>query len=606
MEPTLIVFGIKSLVRFLNAGKKAMEQAARDQDAVFPELIKLDISKKNVVFSIFTQDKYKGEIANHKLDSGLIDRAKSNDALAIDTLFLLAVKIKQTESVDVNKWLGSRSARAGITIIKQWSREDEPVSPLAQIMLTTADITLEYVALDPKLLDGDESDKLLSAFAGNLSRFIVEGDFGKRNGLLGRLGAGFLRAGLETISSNPEWVSSEAHLQAFISATTKPILDAVPASLSDQLNYQQVLDTLSGPVFKIALDTIAQNQARFLGKDLDTSRALGALVQKVLLGFAKGDFKALSGRKAILNLYQVVLDLAVRQPKLFIENDGSAKDQAIEKLFVDLAQTLQVDAGQFSQDLAGQLAASVIASVAENLPGFADNDEVWSKTLVELTQTLLRNLNMAMQNNQNLRSRHLQLFSTQQWQDLARILLRNLAETPALVIGQREQFAGVVTAIAAAMAADKNLLLRGDHWLAIAEVAAREAAANPGRLFRLDPAKPEDMLAARLLSLLISAGAESLAAPDKSGAVLFGNTLQNAIEIALQASAGNLKGFADNISVLEGVVRELTLIVAKHSDQLGSKEWLRAFRVLLMDVLEGDVARPVTLEGVLKLLQGVS
>jgi hypothetical protein len=46
MEPTLIVFGIKSLVRCFGTGKKAAEQLVRDRNAVFPELIKIDMSKK--------------------------------------------------------------------------------------------------------------------------------------------------------------------------------------------------------------------------------------------------------------------------------------------------------------------------------------------------------------------------------------------------------------------------------------------------------------------------------------------------------------------------------------------------------------------------------
>lgn len=604
MDSALVVFGIKSLVRCCSAGKRAMDQIARDQEAVFPELVNIDMSRKDVVFSVLMGEEYvKRVIKENNLDMAVVERARANDAAAIDVLFLLAVKLKAAEEADLTHWIGERGSPAGATMIKQWSSEKEPATPLAQFLLTAADIALEYVSIHPKLLDGDESDKMLTAFAGNLARFIDDkGDFGGKNGLLSRLSAGFLRAGLEAISDHPQWVSSEVHLQAFISATTEPMLLAMSdATLADKLDYQRALDSLSGPVFKAALGTIAQHQAEFLGDDLVISQAMGALTQGVLLQAAQGTFKQSFSKSGLLSIYQAGLGVAVKHPRLFIENDGSAKSKAAEKLFVDVGKVLQDNAGQFGKELGSQLAATVIDCVSANLPGFADDDG-WDKTLVEMTTALLSNLSQALNRNQPLK----QVFSAQQWQDLSRVLLKNLAETPALVMGQREHLEGVVTAIATAMANDKHLLLRGDSWVTIAEIAAKEAASNPGRLFRLDPAKPSDMLAAQLISLLVTAGSDSLASSGKSGAVLYGDTLKTAIEIALQATSGNVGGLHTTLDAVKTMLKDLNAIVCENPDLMGSKEWLRAFRLLLMDTLEGNLKLPVTLDYVLVLLKGVN
>lgn len=596
MEPTLIVFGIKALVRCCSVGQKALDQVARDQGAVFPELIKLDLTKKDVIFSIFIGEQFTRKVlVDNNLAPDLLERARNDDAAAIDTLFLLAAKLKAAENVDINGWVGDQSARAGVTLIKQWSQEKAPASPLARFMLSAADIALEYAAIHPKLLEGDESDKLLAAFAGNLSQFIDNnGDFGKQNGLLSRLSAGFLRAGLETISENPQWVSSEKHLQAFITSTTKPLLAATPDTLAENLNYQQMLDTLSGPVFKAALNTIAEHQTQFFGEDLVTGQALGALTQALLRSAAKGTFQQSLSKGGLLTVYQSALEVAIKQPQLFIKNDGSPKDNALEQLFVGVAETLRKHEGTFGKELATQLVSTVIATAADNLSGLAGDGE-WSKTYVDMATTLLRGLDNAIKANQPLR----QAFSAQQWQDLGRILLQNLAQTPSLVIGQKAQFEGVVTAVATAMANDKHLLLKGDNWVRIAEVAAQEAATNPGRLFKLNADNPKDMRVAQLISLLINTATDSL----NAGTVLYGETLQKAIVIALQSSSGNVKGLAENLDKIEAMVRKLTSVVAENPEQLGSKEWLRTFENLLPLILQGNSVEPITLENILQRLK---
>lgn len=598
MEPALIVFGIKSLVRCCSVGQKALEQAARDQGAIFPDLIKLDLSKKDVIFSILIGEEYTKKIfAENNLDMGLIDRAQNDDALAIETLFLLTVKLKAEESVDVWSWMDSNSSRAGATLMKQWSADKAPATPLTRFMLTAADIALEYAAIHPQLPNGGETKKLFAAFAGNLGKFIDdEGKFGKQHDLFRRLSAGFLRAGLQVIGENPQWISAEKHLQEFFTATTEPLLSALPDSLADSLNVQQVVETLSGPVFKAALDSIAQNQVQFLGDGLTTSKALGALAQATLRCATGKNFHQLFSKESLLTIYQALLEVAARQPQLFIENDGSAKDQVIEQLFVGASEILSKNSTHLGRELATQLTSLAITTAANNLPAVA-SDAAWSSTSVKLAATLLHNLDGVLKNNQPIK----QIFSYQQWRELSRILLRSIAETPAMIIGREEQFGGVVTAVATAMASDTHLLLHSSAWLNIAEVAAREAASNPGRLFRLNLQKPSEMLATQLISLLINAGAESLSSHNKAGVVLYGDTLQQAITISIQACSGNMQGLADNLDSLKSMVRDLTNIVAENQSRLGSKEWLLAFSHMLTEVLQGKLPSPITLEKILEI-----
>jgi len=601
MEPSLILFGIKSIMRIKQAGQQALEQSARDQEAIFPDLIAIDITRLDIVNSVFTLPKYQHYV------EGIGDYVttwsqRHDNTSSVDLLYLLAVKIKSEEGIDLDRWLTRNETAAGITFIKQWSESSEPASPLARIILTAADIALEYVSTNPKVIGvGSEGEKQLAAFAENLSELIDDqGNFGTKEGLAERLGSAFLRSGLEAIAENPQWISSKKHMQLFIANTSKPVLEALPTSLAEQLNYQQVVDSLAGPVTNAALNTIVQNQQAFLGDDFATSKATGAITQAVLVTAATGDLRERFSEEGLIEIYQSVLGVAINQPELFIENDGTAKSQLINNLFVGISTELQKYPDLSKGDLGVKIATVVLGSVNRNITNFIDQDTPWEKTLTEMITLIGSNLSTALEENGSLKN----LFSNDYLIEITRVILRNIAATPSMIIGNNENLSAVMSAVAIAMEKDKHLLLNGDDWIKIVDIISYEAATNPARLFKLNTDDPSSMAGLQLITLLVDSANLAVSDPGNLATVLYGDTLSEAINIAIQLASRHTQTILGQLTPLKEALQALNLLVSSHPQQLGSQEWLMLFEIILTRVSNADDEIIFTIEQAILILKG--
>src|SRR5258706_7936553 len=97
----------------------------------------------------------------------------------------------------------------------------------------------------------------------------------------------------------------------------------------------------------------------------------------------------------------------------------------------------------------------------------------------------------------------------------------------------------LVSAIAGAMAQDEHMLLSQADWMAILTTAAEEVAANPGRLLGMTGGTVTGSLLATLLNDIHSVAVEAWKSNARAGgAVLFGATLRDAMQIAIRACAG--------------------------------------------------------------------
>jgi hypothetical protein len=219
-----------------------------------------------------------------------------------------------------------------------------------------------------------------------------------------------------------------------------------------------------------------------------------------------------------------------------------------------------------------------------------------------MVQSLTVKFKGALDTNEKLNS----VFSKEQLIELGRILLSRMTGTPRMVLGSgTEAWEGLLTAVAAAMKEDKNLLLKGEDWIQIVETVADEAAANPTRLFQLNPNDPKDILAAKLINVVLKSAGEILKIPELKGkTVLFGKTLKDAIIIVFRETSGNPQDAQKALTQIEELVKELNLFVAQNHNRFGSKDWLRLFRVLLNAMLEGKSFPKLTEESANDILQG--
>jgi hypothetical protein len=606
MTPELLVFSINSIIRLGKAGKAAAEQAARDQDALFPLLKATDYDPLIYVNSYFRQDTERralvqGNNAPHKaLWDQVQDQAIENDE-GINDLLIISIQWETESGGSAPDPRVRTDLAAGSALVAQWNPSNKPVSPWIGVMLTAADIALAYVSTHPEILDiGSQGEKIISAYAKELAVLLPDdGNFGPEHGFGQRLGATFLKAGLSAVVTNPQWLSSEEHVQKLIGNSIKPLIDAFPAQTAvQQLVWSDLGEAIMGPVAAATFETLAANQAAFLGDNFQVDEALGALTNALFVEIAKDGLTDQFKKEGLLELYRAAVTVVVEKPALFVGADAGASDDLARDMVSSLARVL-VQVSDSDRQLGRQLAGTAIAVVGRNAQRFADEDEPWHAVAAQLVGSVTASLSTNILSQAAIKN----VLSQDQLVELGRIVVTSVGNSPSLVTGaDHAEWNGVISAIAQAMEADEKLLLSGDDWLQIASVAAREAATNPERLFKLDV---DQVLAGQLMSTLLEAASVALAEPTQAKrSVLYGDTLREALLITVRAASGNAGAVREHLAEIKLLSVSLNTFVIENHEEYGSKEWLRMFRMLLQAVLDGVGAPVLDAEIAEELLKG--
>lgn len=598
MDPALIIFGIQAVIRIGKAGTQAAEQYARDEASTFPDLKKLDFDRQTFISTFFSDPDnipyVAGEKAPYAEYWNTVEKPESTDVL-----YAAAVRITSEKGKKLQK---NSEELAGARLIKQWNPDHKPLSPFAGVILSAGDIILEYIGSDPSILGvGGNGEKLIGAFAKNLSTILPDdGNFGRQNRFGERLMGAFLRAGLETISKNPGWTVSEKHLEELIRVSVSPLIEALPDDITEQVIYRDIVDALIGPAASAAMQTMAKHPAAFLGQDFSTEKVFGSLTKALFDQAAETGLEDLFTREGLIDLYAAALDVAAKKPELFIGEKISSEDHLAHALLSKMAGVLKDVRPPLDSKIGVDLAVAAIDAVQENAHLFVDSADPWQNTVEEILQSVLKRLEADLTDHGRIKT----VLSKNQLTEIGRILLRHVAETPTMITGNRENLVQLTSVIAHAMAEDKNLLLGGNDWLEIFRVVAEEAAANPGRIFKIDTDQPGNDLATKALGLVFHAANDILKNGDlTSTSVLFGRTLRETIIILLRATAGNMKAADENLQDIETLVKSLGELVAQNSSSFGNKEFLRLFRLMLGAVIDGEGAPALTIEFVNNLLK---
>ena len=609
MSPDLFSFAFRALLRLGNAGKSALAQYARDRDAVFPDLIQPEPDLTVFVTGFFAQQNRQhfvtpgtGPYAEFWSPTG----PNESDPQSVDALYIAIVKIRSEEGIDIaNAMSADTEIAAGMVMIEQWADENEPVGPLARVLVTVADIALEYVANDPSIagLDG-RGEKLLAAFAQSLSTILPDdGNLGPKDRFAQRLFGVALRAGLETITSNTDILVDEEHVRDLLNKSLMPVIDSLPDNIVDQLDFKRTLEAISGPALSAALGTIADYPDAFLGKDFAGTTAIGAVTQAVLTEASDGDFADVFERDGLERVYKAALGVAATRPELFIDEISGDADDAARQLLTKFADVLRKDRDDDSPGIGPQLGVAVLEVVQTNVHLYVNADQPWEGLAADLLESMLTGFKAGVidGNNHPLQT----VFSKEQLVELGRLDLAPIAATPSMIASGNAEVTRLVELIASLAAADEDLLLTGDDWQEVAAVIVAEAAANPGRLFDLDGTDPNEKLAEELIKLVLTTASDSMRDVGRAGgATLFGGTLREAIIIVVTATSGNSAAARDHLPEIKAILTQLTAFVAVNKDQFGSKEWLTLFSDLLPVALSGTEVDELTIELAITILEG--
>jgi hypothetical protein len=634
ISPDLIVFAVRSLLKVGGAVDAAWQQSIRDDDLKAPHLTVVNPSKPDTVWEAYrTVDSLNKRVApggdleqfwdadaKNGMGGPLPGNAQAAEALlgaAESTYSLLSSESSSRE----------REERKGLELLKQWRAGQGPPPPLARVAIALASVAAEFAQANPALFaKGEKGEQLIRIAAEQIQAMLPDPDSREqwkdvdwnRYYFAERTLSILLQAGLRTATANPELLATEAHVQALIKATADPLLVAFDGNPRDPLDLMRIQDALLGPVAEAALKSVAENQRQFLGDRFAAEKAAGALTAAALGVIRERGLRNAFDDTTLLALVSAGLGVAASRPELFLDDKGRPKDRFAKDLLINISAAVQkltrdkklADLDVFTVDIA----VVVLGVVGEHASGLIAPSNPWEKVAADAVAAVAEGLADGLK-VQGLKAFQ-QVFTRAQATELVRIVVAELARTPGLLTGDdaSAELKQLVSALAAAIAADKTLLLSPANWQAIAAVAAEEAARNPARLFRLDASSPQAQVGTRIMTSILIAAADGFRKSGRlGGAVSFGEVLSEAIQTALRAASGNLEGAAlavgliaaangqplDNLGLL---VTTLDEIVADDPKQLGWREWRWLFRNLVIDAIDQGEAFKITKQGLLELL----
>jgi hypothetical protein len=621
MNPLLVVTAVRAAIRIGRTAADAFEQYAQERPILIPDAKRLNVQDPVAeIRKVALQfDEFAGLLDS---DPELKRLWQHNDLTAVpgaqEVVFAVALRFRARHGGPASH-LGAQTGEelAGGIMVAQWAEGKGPVSPWTRIVVSLADVALEYVGSNPEVLGiGGNGEKLIGAIAAALAEVIPDdaslADLGPKHRFAERLAGLVLSSGLKTITERPELVFGEEHLQALLKNSLPPLIAALPeGSVSAQIEWRRLADALVGPAVSAALGTLADRPGAFLGRSFASEKAAGVLVSGLLNAAKDVEVDKRFTKEALITLFRAATAVAAENPELILGDlldrdlsnpaDRKLADTIAVNLFRSVATTLKDRPAPFGEDLGVAVAVAAIEGLKASGPAIFDQDKPWEKVAGTVTGQILDGFAEALGND--AKSLKDTVFNKDRLVELARVVVAQIAITPHLVVDGNEEVKRIVAAVARAMAQDKHLLLTADDWIKIAGVAAQEAALNPGRLFGISDESLAGTIASDIIGrLLKTAGDDLVRASRPVGPVMVGETLRDSIIVTLRAIGGNVKQAFENRDAIDDLASALNDAAAEQGLSMGGKEWTRLFRELLPDVLSTGVVPSLTPAEINRLL----
>ena len=616
VSPETILFAVRALVRVGGAARAAYEQKVRDSDVIMPLPPQLDFEPIDYIRLTFDDARFRplvqagGRLAPHW---DAVSQRPADDPESQRIIVEAAEEIWQTELAKPRPqgYGGARrQEEAGFLVLSQWAEGDEPPPPLARLVVALADVAIGYVAAHPELLGvGSNGERLIVAMAQNLRVLLPDSDDPKdwpaerwsRFYFIERAVTIFTRASLETLSQHPDLVVDERHFQDLLGNVLNPLVAKLDEDPTRAPGLITLRDTLLGPMASAALSTLASHPVRFLGRSFTTDRAGGAVTNALIEEVAQNsDLRVVFSEQGLVGLYRAALGVAIDRPELFVGDDAEQAER-IRKYLRGAAELLRAAPRPYDADLAAGLGVLALEMAGEYASAALDPDDSWDALGRAALASFLSGIREGVAAGGHPGALE-KLLSRDQLTEFARIFFDQAARTPGMLTGDRANpaVANLVAGVAASMSKRGAELLTGEDWLALAGVVAREAARNPGRLFRLDEGDPNAQLGGRAIELVLGAAADAfLNGGLASGSVFFGETLRQAVELTIEAVVQNVEGAAKHLDEVAALFARIGALTATRPGRVGADAALALVAELAETIVdrgvvsvlrEGDVA----------------
>ena len=606
VSPQLVVFAIRAAIRIGRAAQLELENYIRNRAMTMPLILTIDIDPIEQLQAAIQ-------------DQGLVD----DEFTAIFQRYQNAATEDERHAAQLeiyafalDKGLVTHTEQAieeqGLITIRQWSLDAEKGMPLARIGLAMVEVALEYIATNPGVFGvGSNGERFVRAMAGAIDEILPDSDspgtviltpeqlFGERSLAI------FMHTGLSTLQAHIAATVEEEPLRDIAVAVLQPLVANFRDQKIERRKLNEFRDLLLGPMAREAINTVVRHQRRFLGSRFAKNRGLGAVTEAILKTVAREDgLQRVMQREVWVRVYGAILNVAVERPELFVKENSAEASQFGQNLVQTVALRLKEMTPPFNEAVAATIAADAIGVLSRHTVILFNQDSPWEMVAGDAIGSVLLSISSGMQDG--LEKETLEngtaldgeailkrVFSEDQVADLVHIITAQVAKTPAMLLDRdtRDEVKALVAGIARAISDSNRSLLSSEDWLEVAAVVTREAAKNPGRLFKIieadgNPVDPAKELAVRLIKKLLNAAANDLHARGRSkGSVLFGETLRIVIEETIAAAAGNAATAVNNEKALIGLVDRINKLQGVNATGFGCNEWLHIFRSYLKLVL---------------------
>jgi hypothetical protein len=610
MSPNVVILAVRAALRLARAGQQAFGQYARDRDALLPLIDKVEFPRADIVRGFFRTHE---ELITPTLQPAWAELQKAGRGVEPRGFDLLAAEFVRAQAAENPAVSPIADDFAGLWLVKQWGADQEPPGPLARLVLTLIDVASEFAAQDPRLFGvGGNAEVLVGALAAHIAELIPDDtdELGPKKQLGERLAGVFLRSALSALSERPDALIEEQHVQRLVKSTLPKLVAAFPGTLAEQIDWRETMDALLGGVASEAITVVAQDPRAFFGPRFGDDGLLGPLTGTWLLKAAEQGIERIFTKEGAVSLYRATLAFAAARPDLFVGKVDTVTERLLATVFTDLTVVAKAHSPPFDANLLAQLGATTLEIAGRHAGTLLEPGKPWENVIATtLTPVVAATVKAMRDGNSGGLKR---LASPASLEAFVRIIVTQIARTPGMVTsGDNVEVNRLVAAVAAAMAADTNLLLSQDEWLAIVAVAVEEVAANPGRLLGSKAADSDGTLLSVLLrDLILVATDQWQKNAREGGSVLFGPTLREAMMIAIRASAGQAADALRNSAQVKALAQQITALIAEKAGKYGSKEWLHVYRVLITQVIRtGTLAAPLdesVLDAALTAAAGVS
>jgi hypothetical protein len=608
----MVIFAVRALIRLGAAARASYEQDVRDSEVLMPLPEKLDLDPITPIRAIAKDDRFKERFSpggdlepfwdvekKQPLDN---EEARKKIIQAVELIWETQLATPSNRRTTAGGALAGQET--GYMILKQWAKGAEPPPPMARVVLALAEVVLEFVGTNPSILGaGSPGEKLITALSENIRQLLPDADNPNdwksadwsKFYFAQRAMAIFLHAGLKTITERPDALIESEEYRALVSNVLMPLVKTFEQDPEKVPSLIIFRDTLFGPTASAAFKTLAEHQEAFFGARFSDSKAVGALTKvlfETVADTSKMNIRNVFADESLVQLYKAVLGVMINRPELFVGSEESPEATLKGDLLKNIAQVVQASPPPFNKELAAPVVIAALDALGSYAAASLGDDNPWETLAESSIDAFIGGIKDGLA-TKDMESAFAKILSRDQMISFTKIFFQQAAKTPGMLLpgSAGKELKDVVGAVANAMADHAAKLVSGEDWLVIAQVAAEEAAKNPGRLFRMDVDKPEGQLGNILIKTLLQGAADSLGEDARrEGKVVFGETLRHMIVASLQGAAGNVEGAAKNSGELAALEKRINKLASDKKETIGMREAKALFEKLVVSLIDDGKA----------------